>query len=404
MGGREALAASGWALSIQFLVQVGLGVFLFTRYTPTLEGAHESVEAVRSSLGFLQNAHYWGSQLLIAHSFLHLAAMVWTGHFRAPYRAAFLGAILLFLAAFLFQVTGNLLPMDRHDVQTTGIEASIGSSVPVVGEQISTLMLGGKEFGQATLDSWLFAHRFIVTGLMTLGIVLALVGFGKSKYALWASLYSLILVALVAPFVNAPAGAAATQADYAEQATLVSWYTWPMHGALKASSSISPGLGWLGAAVLPGLFMGFLVLLPMLGKKISLAWARVGFALFVLLFLGLAIGFGGSFAPITGNQDPPKHEPAAVASAEPIDEELAKTGERLFKAELACAGCHGEDLSGGAGGPGLLKVYEKHPDAEWYKRFIKNPKSIRPGSTMSAFEDLSDRQLAALAEYLRKPK
>ena len=406
MKSQDPFATSGLALVVQIIVQIAIGIFLATRYVPTLDGAHASVQTLREQMAFVQNLHYWGSQVLIAHSLLHVLAMVWAGRYRQPYRLAFLGGLAIFAAAFLFQLTGNLLPMDRHDVQTAVIETGIGSSVPIVGGMTKELMFGGSQFGQATLDNWFFAHRYIATALALAGIVFLLLGNARAKVRASgiAALAPLVCSAVLASIVAAPFGAAARAQDYSEQATLVSWYTWPLHGALKAAAALAPGMGWLGAAVLPGLFAGFLVSLPLLSKRIPLAAARAGLVLFLGIF-GLAAGiYGGPFARLTGNQDPPDvRSKAPVGGASPIDAALAAKGKALF-AKLPCSGCHGANLQGGPGGPSLMKVFEKQAEPAWYKRFIKDPASVKPGSVMPAFGDLSEAELSALAEYLRQPR
>ena len=56
-----------------------------------------------------------------------------------------------------------------------------------------------------------------------------------------------VAVAL-AQLVASPTGAAATATDFSSYEAKVSWYTWPMHGLLKAFESLSPSLGWIGSS------------------------------------------------------------------------------------------------------------------------------------------------------------
>ncbi|MFY9234627.1 MAG: cytochrome b N-terminal domain-containing protein [Fimbriimonadaceae bacterium] len=397
-------AASAAAIVIQFVLQSVIGLGLQTIYVPNLAGAHPTVEEIRtgSLTALWQGVHYWGSQILILHCFLHLAMMVWSGRYK--YRLEFLGICLLFLSAFLFQVTGNALPMDRHDVQTVVIEAGIGRSMPVVGEWVGQMILQGDRFNQDTLTTWFDAHRYLVVGLMVFGLIVFLAGRkGRGeKGSLFAMLVPLVAVFVLAWLVKPPAGEQGVLADFDATNALVGWYTWPLHGALKAFSAISPSLGWVGAGVLPGLFAAFLAILVVMGSKFDVSKARIGFGAFVLVFLGAALLFGGRFAPLTGNQDPPKLAEVKRADIQPIDNALAAKGELLF-ANAPCAGCHGPKGAGGTG-PSLLTVFKKYPNADWYKRFIKNPASVKPGTVMPAFPDLSEADLSALAEFLRKPK
>jgi len=87
---------------------------------------------------------------------------------------------------------------------------------------------------------------------------------------------------------------------------------------------------------------------------------------------------------------------------EPIDEAAARAGEAVTK--KGCVGCHGADLKGGQGAPNLMTVYQRHRDADWYIRFLKDPKSVKPGSTVTEMTHLTEEELVQLAEFLRKPK
>jgi len=88
---------------------------------------------------------------------------------------------------------------------------------------------------------------------------------------------------------------------------------------------------------------------------------------------------------------------------QPIRVELASEGERIFTRE-GCSGCHTLDQFTGTGGPNLNREFVKRPNPQWLIRFIKDPSSVRPSSTMPSFPHLSRTDLEALAEYIRKPR
>jgi mono/diheme cytochrome c family protein len=48
-------------------------------------------------------------------------------------------------------------------------------------------------------------------------------------------------------------------------------------------------------------------------------------------------------------------------------------------------------------------VQTRHPDADYFVKYIKNPQSMDANSTMPAFPELAPAQLQALAEYVRMP-
>ncbi len=99
----------------------------------------------------------------------------------------------------------------------------------------------------------------------------------------WAAAMPLVAAALLS-FLGTPTGTAATVDDFDGYQALASWYTWPLHGSLRAFQTISPSLGWIGAMVVPGLFIGFLAILPLLARKLGAVVPRAGLAVFLVYF------------------------------------------------------------------------------------------------------------------------
>ena len=398
--------ASAIALGVLVLVQLGLGFFLNTAYSPTPEVAHKSVEALRDDQlrGFLQNFHYWGSAWLIVHSFLHVFLLLLTGAYLRVSKLGWIASVALFGLAFLMQVTGNLLPFDRHDVQTAVVEGGIAAGIPVLGEFSAKTVLQGDKFGPQTLSAWHSVHFWLLVPLVLAALV-CLFGFGpgdkKRNAVSFFWLVPLIGVGVLSALLTAPYGPAATPTDYGSFDARASWYTLPMHGALNAFDSLSPGLGWIGTALLPGLLGTSLLLAPWIGRKWE--WlARALPTLIVLAFGAFAVFYGGKPAPAWGLQDVPETKSTSGAgNATAIDEAKAAKGFELAKAN--CAGCHGAELKG-ATAPNLHEVFRKQSAAEWFIDFLIDPKSKKESSTMPSMRHLTDVQLVAIAEWLRKPK
>lgn len=379
------------ALVVLTLLQGVLGAYLATGQKPL------GIHPLRGT--WLMNAHYWISAVLILGGIAAIASLIGGGFYRSR-PGLWFGALGLFATAFLGQITGNLLPWHRHDVQTAAIEGAIAGRMPVVGPTVQSLILGGETVSRNTFSIWNQAHWIL--GILALGAAFLV---WKNLRSAWASRFDFalpILVPLVlAGFVAAPRGELASAVDATSYDATVSWYTWPLHGALKAFGAISPSLEFVGTGVLPGLFGAFLVSLPWLGKRLSKSAVNSVSAVFFFVFVGLGLAFGGNFAPVTGNQDPPAAMVAEPVATKPVDEALVAKGQALFRSS-GCMNCHAIDGSGR--GIDLTSVHKKQSDPAWYKAFIKNPAAVKKGSTMPAFGGLSDADLAALADFLRKER
>jgi quinol-cytochrome oxidoreductase complex cytochrome b subunit len=353
---------------------------------------------------FLQAFHYWGSAVLILHSLGHLVALTWTGGYRRPGALRFLSSIFIFLCAIGFQLTGNILPYDRHGIQTAGIEGGIAARAPGVGGAVAKMLLGEKGLDASTVERWYLLHRIALPVLALVALALWFAsrqpGRGKSR---WAAAIPLAIVAVLAAVVRSPLGTMATEADFDQFNARVSWYMWPLHGAMRMFERLSAGAGWVGAMLVPGLLFAFLFALVFFGNRVPVKWSRMALLLAAAIFAVGTFGFGSAFAPLTGTRDPAGAVAANTDSAAKIDEALAKKGRETFNA-LPCADCHGKDGAEAGGGPALTRVWQRHPDADYYVRYIHNPSSVQPNSTMPAFPKLTQPELLALAEFLRSPK
>lgn len=340
--------------------------------------------------------HYWASFVLLAGGLVGLAYGFWAKVYEESPRL-WVGAIVLFLASFLGQVTGNLLPMEQHDVQTAVIEAGIAGRVPLIGEQVRELILAGTEFSTATVERWGQFHRMGV-GALLVSVVALLVTSVRRPLNPLASLVPIVLACVLCG-LPAPSGLAATELDYTSYDAKPSWYTLPLHGLLRMSDEI--GLGWIGACVVPGIIVAFLGMLPLMSRRVSTRSLR-GTALGIVLLVGVAIvGWGEKSAPISGPQWVATRD-SLGDSITLIDEGLVAKGSQHFLSK-GCVNCHRLGAVG-KGSISLDSMAQKEPNPEWYVRFIRDPQSVRPGSTMPAFPSLTQDELRALAEFVRQPR
>lgn len=390
------------ALAALMGAQILVGLVLSISYQPTIARAAASAAAHDGSP--LRSFHFVASAATLIVATISLVALLFGKAYR-QYPVVWTSAVGLALMSFASQITGNLLPFHRHDVQTAVIEAGVASRIPGVGNSAAEALLGGPAFGQQTLSLWYLLHRVAVPIAIALLSIVLLSHFRKAKSSPgqeWS--FAAVVVALVfaaAVLLGSPTGSPATASDFAKYDAMVSWYSWPMHGALRAFESLSPTLGWIGSALLPSLFAGFLMLLPLIAKRLSDRACQAIACGLAVLFLALGLISGGHIVNPLGNQDPPVQKVNPVNNTLPINESLVQAGKRLFSTN-GCKNCH--TLDDYQGGINLASQWKVHHDPQWYMRFIKNPQSVKPATTMPSFSRLSEGDLRALAEYLRKPR
>ncbi len=150
------------------------GVLLEMNYTPSPAQAYHDILDLRTNVWFgelIRNLHHWSANLLIVVSVLHLMRVFFTGGHRPPRELNWLigvGMLLLVLAA---NFTGYLLPWDQLAYWAITVGTSIVAYVPLIGEWLSRLLIGGPEVSAPTLLSFYSLHisfiPILIVGLMS---------------------------------------------------------------------------------------------------------------------------------------------------------------------------------------------------------------------------------------------
>lgn len=381
------------------LVELITGMVMRVNYTPAVQDAYVSTQQLPV---WIRSCHYWGSSILIFGSLIALSLMVIEGWFRR-FKAVWVGVVILFFGSFLSQVSGNLLPFDRHGVQSAVVEAGIARSAPVGGDAVAQFIMSGERFNEDTLSRWFAGHVFVFGIVTVLGALLVLFALIKSGVRPSRALPSIISVGtlVLGGAVRAPLGGMASGPDYQSFDARVSWYTWPLHGLLNLFNKLGSSLGWIGAIAIPSVFALLLFAAPLMGGREKLV--RGSMAAFGLVFLIAGVFFGGSFAPLTGNRDPKVQvveNGGTDVAPSTIDAVLASRGKKAFS-KYGCNNCHGTDGRKGTSGPTLTNIASRRgSDRDWYQKFIKSPTSVKPTSTMPPFAQVSNDELRAMAEFL----
>jgi quinol-cytochrome oxidoreductase complex cytochrome b subunit/cytochrome c2 len=387
-------------LTLQLLCGIFLAISGYSASDP-----HATTTVLRETKPFVVGFHYWASALSLLLSILTLVYAIVTCQFARGRKATYYSFLAIFGVFFISQLTGNLLPGDVHDVRTVVVEAGVAARTPIVGSLASQMVQGGPSF---TENSFKYAFNVHILCTLVLLVPLVLRFLRGPKFHVFQSNGAILgvlfgIVAALLTFIPFPRGEAATPADFTSYDAVVSWYVWPMHGALNAFESLRPGLGWLGSALIPGAFGLLLFIAPIISTPQRANSIRAGLILFLALFAVFSLGWGGSFAPLTGNQD--VHSPNQPQNIDhgTINEEWVKLGKVVFERE-GCANCHGIDGSKSSGAPELSTVSEKY-DRETLKKFILDPTSVKKGSTMPAYGDLKGKvDLDHLVEFLVKKR
>lgn len=156
-----------------FLVQIVTGVLLLLYYSPTPQGANESVRFIKDQVPFgwlIRSLHSWSADLMIGTLFIHMFSVFFMKAYRKPREMMWISGTILLLLVLGFGFTGYLLPWDTTAYFATQIGTEIPKSIPLVGEIIVTVLRGGDFIAEESLKR-LFALHVVILPLLTLVVV-----------------------------------------------------------------------------------------------------------------------------------------------------------------------------------------------------------------------------------------
>jgi len=162
-------------LSAMLMMVLGLtGIVLLNNYTPAAPQAYLDILELNSNVWFgelIRNLHHWSANLLIVVAVLHLIRVFVTGSYRPPRELNWLIGVVMLLLVLGANFTGYLLPWDQLAYWAITVGTSIITYIPLIGQWLTQLVLGGPEVGANTLLNFYSMHiSFIpltIFGLMS---------------------------------------------------------------------------------------------------------------------------------------------------------------------------------------------------------------------------------------------
>ncbi len=175
---------TGWAhvfgsiALLTFLSQFLTGILLLLYYRPTLGEAHESIKHITGDIPFgwlMRQIHAWGATLMMFAVILHMTRTYFMASFKKPREITWILGVLLFLATMTFGFTGYLLPWNQLSYWATTVGTEVIGAIPVVGQSLKEVVLGGPAVGQETLSRFFLIHVTILPWIVVMLVVAHLV-------------------------------------------------------------------------------------------------------------------------------------------------------------------------------------------------------------------------------------
>jgi Cytochrome b subunit of the bc complex len=187
-----------------------------------------------------------------------------------------------------FSLSGYLLPWDMKAYYGTVVTVGIASEVPIFGDMIKRIIIGGTEMGTITISRFFMVHVFLLPALMAGGIAAHLYLFRKAQPAgpfnmteqeamfkvepFWPgqvfkdAVFSLVVFAILAYLSLTTLAPLEPKADPSQTQYVArpEWYFLFLFQLLKyfpGSTAI------IGSLVIPGIVMAIITFLPFLDRN-----------------------------------------------------------------------------------------------------------------------------------------
>jgi quinol-cytochrome oxidoreductase complex cytochrome b subunit len=167
------LGAGGLSVYL-FLVLVITGILELFYYVPTPEQASATINVITYLVPYgdiVRNLHFWSAQFLVLTVGLHLLRVIFTGAYAPPRRFNYLLGLALLLLVLFLDFSGYILRWDEGVRWALVAGTNLIKSIPLVGQQLYFIVMGGSLPGSATLVRFYAWHIFglalLTTGLGT---------------------------------------------------------------------------------------------------------------------------------------------------------------------------------------------------------------------------------------------
>ncbi len=172
---KEIYFRYSWFLGVASLALFGSlvvsGIYLMFFYVPSPTTAYGNIQFIQTQVPFgqyIRNVHRWSAHFMVLAVAAHMARVFYRGAYKSPREFNWVIGVVLLVLTLLLSFTGYLLPWDQLAYWAVTVGTSMAAYVPIIGEQVSNVLIGGQEVGSATLIRFYVLH---VALLPTVGVV-----------------------------------------------------------------------------------------------------------------------------------------------------------------------------------------------------------------------------------------
>jgi ubiquinol-cytochrome c reductase cytochrome b subunit len=166
----------GAILVVCLVVQIITGVVLAMHYTPHKDLAFDSVEHIMRDVNYgwlMRYVHANGASMFFLAVYIHMFRGLYYGSYKEPREMNWILGVVIFLLMMATAFMGYVLPWGQMSFWGATVITNFFTALPIIGEPIKTLLLGGPSVDNATLNRFFSLHYllpFAIFGVVVLHI------------------------------------------------------------------------------------------------------------------------------------------------------------------------------------------------------------------------------------------
>ena len=153
------------------------GIYLMFFYVPSPASAYSNIQTIQTEVAFgqyVRNVHRWSAHLMVLAVAFHMARVFYRGAYKSPREFNWVIGVVLLVLTLLLSFTGYLLPWDQLAYWAVTVGTAMAAYVPLIGEQIQQILLGGSVVGSATLIRFYVLHVAVLPAALVVVLMIHL--------------------------------------------------------------------------------------------------------------------------------------------------------------------------------------------------------------------------------------
>ena len=166
----------GFLSGFMLVVMIITGIVLAMSYTPHVDYAFQSVERIMRDVNsgwLIRYLHANGASFFFIVVLIHIFRGLYYGSYKAPREVLWWLGIIIYLLMMATAFMGYVLPWGQMSFWGATVITNLFSAVPIIGDEIVTLLWGGFSVDNPTLNRFYALHfllPFVIVGVVILHI------------------------------------------------------------------------------------------------------------------------------------------------------------------------------------------------------------------------------------------